>query len=152
MSINKQKLFDPYSVEIEEASEVSEILEYTDVLSTISKTLIEYRKKLNLSQKELADKLEVNQSMISKLESGRYNATLKMLLKISYSLQNNSNFFIELLDKIKNTFMIKYNYNNVRINKKYDYSIELTETGLYNNEKQYKTCNKMEKEIKYKIG
>lgn len=152
MSINKQKLFDPYSVEIEESSEVSEILEYTDVLATISKTLMEYRKKLNLSQKELADKLEVNQSMISKLESGRYNATFKMILKISFLLQNNSNFFIEVLDKIKNIFMIKYNYNNVRINKKYDYTIELTELSLYNNDKAYKTCNNIEKEIKYRIG
>ena len=40
----------------------------------------------NLSQKQLAKKLGISQSMVSKLESGEYNPTVEQLWKISKKL------------------------------------------------------------------
>jgi len=57
-----------------------------DILLEISLTLIKYRLKNNLTQKDLADKLEISQSMISKLESGDYNPSISQLWKISKRL------------------------------------------------------------------
>lgn len=117
--INKNNLFDPYSVEIEESSEINEILNYSDILAEIAKTIIEYRNEHDLTQKDLAKKLNMNQSMISKLESGRYNATLKMLLKISYDLEKSPYLFIKILENIKNVLEYKEEYKNVMRVKKY---------------------------------
>ena len=78
--INDNVLFDPFSVEIEESDEISEALDYTDILVEVSRALVNYRKKQSLTQKQLSKILNMKQSMISKLESGEYNATLKMLL------------------------------------------------------------------------
>ena len=120
----KSDLFDPYSVDIKESTEINELLDYTDVLVEIAKELINYRKKNNLTQKELAEKLNMNQTMISKLESGNYNATFKMLLKISYSLEKNSNIFLEILQKIRTNLIEKENYKNKKLNIVYKYQLE----------------------------
>lgn len=120
----KSDLFDPYSVDIKESTEINELLDYTDVLVEIAKELINYRKKNNLTQKELAEKLNMNQTMISKLESGNYNATFKMLLKISYSLEKNSNIFLEILQKIRTNLIEKENYKNKKLNIVYKYQME----------------------------
>lgn len=120
----KSNLFDPYSVDIKESTEINELLDYTDVLVEIAKELINYRKKNNLTQKELAEKLNMNQTMISKLESGNYNATFKMLLKISYSLEKNSNIFLEILQKIRTNLIEKENYKNKKLNIVYKYQME----------------------------
>lgn len=63
-----------------------EEFELDDILSEISLTLIKYRLKNNLTQKDLADRLELSQSMISKLESGDYNPSISQLWKISKKL------------------------------------------------------------------
>lgn len=63
-----------------------EEFELDDILSEISLTLIKYRLKNNFTQKNLADKLELSQSMISKLESGDYNPSISQLWKISKKL------------------------------------------------------------------
>lgn len=120
----KSNLFDSYSVDIKESTEINELLDYTDVLVEIAKELINYRKKNNLTQKELAEKLNMNQTMISKLESGNYNATFKMLLKISYSLEKNSNIFLEILQKIRTNLIEKENYKNKKLNIVYKYQME----------------------------
>lgn len=120
----KSNLFDPYSVDIKESTEINELLDYTDILVEIAKELINYRKKNNLTQKELAEKLNMNQTMISKLESGNYNATFKMLLKISYSLEKNSNIFLEILQKIRTNLIEKENYKNKKLNIVYKYQME----------------------------
>ena len=52
---------------------------YYDILGDISITLVEYRIKHNLNQKQLSEKLGVAQSMISKYESGDYNISIKAL-------------------------------------------------------------------------
>jgi len=52
----------------------------------IIKQLIQSRSELNLTQKELADKIGIKQSNISRLESGNYNPTLDFLKKVAIGL------------------------------------------------------------------
>jgi predicted transcriptional regulator len=52
----------------------------------IIRALIDLRVELNMSQKELADKIGTRQSNISRLESGSYNPSLKFLKKVSKAL------------------------------------------------------------------
>ena len=56
------------------------------MLVDISCEFIKYRASNNLTQKELAEKLGMTQAMISKLESGDYNPTVKMLFEIAQKL------------------------------------------------------------------
>ncbi|MEQ2130139.1 helix-turn-helix transcriptional regulator [Caldanaerobacter subterraneus KAk] len=48
--------------------------------------IFEFRIKNNLTQKQLAEKLGITQSMVSKLESGQYNPTVEQLWRISKKL------------------------------------------------------------------
>lgn len=103
-----------------DVSKVEAILEEEELLYVISKNIINYRKENNLTQKDLAQKINVNQTMISKLESGSYNPTFLKILEISRKLQNSSDFFIKILeDIIKNikkvtekTYVLKTSNNN----------------------------------------
>lgn len=45
--------------------------------------LEEFRKKMNLSQKELAEALGVSRQTISSIENGRYNPSLELAFQIS---------------------------------------------------------------------
>jgi len=42
----------------------------------------EYRKKLNITQEDLAKKVEVTRQTINSLEQGRYNPSLELAWKI----------------------------------------------------------------------
>jgi DNA-binding XRE family transcriptional regulator len=48
--------------------------------------LIAARATLNLTQKQLADRIGIKQSHISRLESGRYNPSLHFLKKVAGGL------------------------------------------------------------------
>lgn len=61
-------------------------LELEKLLIDIACKFINYRAQHNLTQKDLAKKLKITQAMISKLESGDYNPTVKMLYDISHKL------------------------------------------------------------------
>jgi len=63
-----------------------EKFELDDILYDISMKIFEFRIKNNLTQKQLAEKLGITQSMVSKLESGQYNPTVEQLWKISKKL------------------------------------------------------------------
>ena len=52
----------------------------------IIKQIIQARSELNLTQKELAEKIGIKQSNISRLESGNYNPSLDFLKKIAQGL------------------------------------------------------------------
>lgn len=62
------------------------IFELDDILYDISINLFDYRINNGLKQKDLAEKLGVTQTMISKLESGMYNPTVEQLFKIAKKL------------------------------------------------------------------
>ena len=96
MKININNLYDTNKEIIKnDVSDIDEVLEYEQILLSISKTITNYRAKNNLTQKELAEKLDVNQVMISKLEKGNYNPTIKILYTMSRKLTKTSDLFIE---------------------------------------------------------
>ena len=84
-----------------DVSDIDAILEQEEMLYAISESIINYRKSNGLSQIELAKKLKVNQTMISKLESGSYNPTFTKLQEMCRELTNSSEMFIEILENIK---------------------------------------------------
>ena len=56
------------------------------LMCDVSTALVEYRRKNKLTQKELAERLNVGQSMISKYESGTYNWSIRSLSEVSSKL------------------------------------------------------------------
>lgn len=101
MELDYDNLFDPNSVKIKkEASDVDKIIQYEELLYAISEYLINYRNEKKLTQKKLAKILSVNQTMISKLESGEYNPTFKQIYNISWKLSNSSEILLEILTSI----------------------------------------------------
>lgn len=127
-----------------DVSKVDAILEEEELLYVISKNIINYRKENGLTQEDLAKKINVNQTMISKLESGGYNPTFLKILEISKKLQNSSDFFIKILeDIIKNirkvtekTYVLKTNNNNVYQYSKKGKIIEIEFKEIYNNDRK----------------
>lgn len=65
---------------------IREEMEADHILVDIACKFINYRVENNMTQKELAKKLEMTQVMVSKLESGDYNPSVKMLFEISKKL------------------------------------------------------------------
>ncbi|MCT4612395.1 MAG: helix-turn-helix domain-containing protein [Clostridia bacterium] len=63
-----------------------DVFELDDLLYEISMKIFDERIRRGLNQKEFANLLGVNQSMVSKLESGEYNPSIKQLYKISKNL------------------------------------------------------------------
>ncbi|MBQ9279974.1 MAG: helix-turn-helix transcriptional regulator [Clostridia bacterium] len=105
MGIDYSKLYNPFDDEIKsDISGIKEELDYQMILAEISYVVLKYRKEHDLTQKELAEKLGMKQSMISKLESGEYNPTLKQLHKISMKLTNSSDLFLEMMRQILKQF------------------------------------------------
>ncbi|MCL0028125.1 helix-turn-helix transcriptional regulator [Peptococcaceae bacterium] len=87
MAVNKKILSSPWDL-IEELADdkTKEYFELDDILIDISLKIINYRINNNLTQKQLAEKLGISQTMVSKLESGEYNPTIGQLWKISKKL------------------------------------------------------------------
>lgn len=59
----------------------------TEIEYAIARNIIKQRKKLNLTQKELAEKIGVKQSAISRVEGGNQNTTIKTLSMIAEGLE-----------------------------------------------------------------
>ena len=60
--------------------------ELSNILVDIACKIINYRLDNDMTQKDLADKLDITQAMVSKLESGEYNPSIEFLFKISKKL------------------------------------------------------------------
>lgn len=101
MKIDLNKLVDTNQIEItNDVSKIDNVLEYEQILLSISKAIIKYRKDNKLTQNDLAKILDINQVMISKLEKGNYNPTIKLLHTISRKLTSSSDLFINMLKDI----------------------------------------------------
>ncbi len=83
-------------------------LEYESLLVDIASEIINYRIDKGLSQKELSKKLEISQAMVSKIESGEYNPSIKFLFDISKKL--NLNLVVGFENS--NDYEFKYIVNN----------------------------------------
>ena len=142
MGINYNKLLKnnkKYKVDKELLTEI----EYNEILFIISKELVNYRDENKLKQEDLAKKLNISQVMISKMESGKYNYTIKSLVNLWNNLSTDRiNFGARLLNKIYNK-IIK-NYNSIRVelkqenlDEKFDYDENSTKKEKINVTKVY---------------
>lgn len=142
MGINYNKLLKNnknYKVDKELLTEI----EYNEILFIISKELVNYRDENKLKQEDLAKKLNISQVMISKMESGKYNYTIKSLVNLWNNLSTDRiNFGARLLNKIYNK-IIK-NYNSIRVelkqenlDEKFDYDENSTKKEKINVTKVY---------------
>lgn len=66
-----------------------------DFISKVGKRIIELRTQQNIKQIDLAISINIEDSALRRIESGRTNPTLKTLLRIAEGLQIN---FIDLFD------------------------------------------------------
>ena len=137
MSIDFDKLFNPRKEQIKtDTTEIDEILEQEEILYIISKNIILYRKEHKLTQKQLAEELNVNQTMISKLESGKYNPTFKQIYRITRILTKSSEMFKNILQEIINN-LNKFNSIQFTVitNDKYKMNLEKLYVNKNNEEK-----------------
>lgn len=63
--------------------------EETSPLMDVALAIVEARNKAGLSQSELARKLDTTQSVISRIENGNQNLSVKMLVQIAHVLKYN---------------------------------------------------------------
>lgn len=116
MSINYDKLLNS-SKEFNVDKELLTEIEYNEILLIISKELVKYRDNNNMSQSDLAKKLKVSQVMISKMESGKYNFTIKTLVNLWSDLSTDQiNFGEKILKKIYDKIVDNYASNQIECN------------------------------------
>ena len=128
MKINEKNLFNINDLEItKDVSAIDEVLEYEQILLSVSKSIKNYRKKNNLTQNKLAKSLNMNQVMISKIERGNYNPTMKILHTISRKLTKSSDLFIDILKDI---------ITSLYKTKDIGYSLQFQKVEIYNNKKK----------------
>lgn len=135
MKLKENNLFDANSIEIKsDVSNIDSVLEYEQILLSISKSISKYRKDNNLTQTQLAKLLNVNQVMISKLERGTYNPTFKILHNISRTLTKSSDLLIDTLkDIITNLYKSKNIGYTIQFTKHETYTAYNTSSGRKNN-------------------
>lgn len=66
-------------------------LSYMDILASIASAFIKYRSKYHLTQKMLADKLGISQVMISRIENGEWNLSMRKLVEYAKKLDGEVN-------------------------------------------------------------
>lgn len=94
--------------------DTKKMFELDDILYDISIKIFDYRKAKGWTQKQLAEKLSIKQSMVSKLESGEYNPTIEQLWKISkklgwtfrINLEDNNETKTEIWDTVDATIQL----------------------------------------------
>ena len=79
-------LQNPWDILDDIDEETKQEFELSDILVDIACKIINYRLDNNITQKELADRLNITQAMVSKLESGEYNPSIEFLFKVSSKL------------------------------------------------------------------
>ena len=101
---NKDIFSNPYEFFNNVDDDLKSKMELDSILVDIACKFINYRKDNNMSQKDLAKKLEISQAMVSKLESGEYNPTIEFLFNTCRKL--NLDITIKLTSK--STFDVSY--------------------------------------------
>lgn len=84
-------LKNPWDIFNDVDEETKQEFELSNMLVDIACKIINYRLDNDMTQKDLANKLEITQAMVSKLESGEYNPSIEFLFKISKKLIGNLN-------------------------------------------------------------
>lgn len=84
--MEEMTLIEAYSFFEKEDDVFKKEMQVENLLVDIACEFINYRAKHGMTQKDLAQKLEMTQAMVSKLESGEYNPTIKMLFEIAQKL------------------------------------------------------------------
>lgn len=84
METKKKNNFDPKMKQLEENME---FLKVETVNKSISTTIREQRTKLNLKQKDLANKINVPISTIQQYENGKSQTDIKILIKLEKALR-----------------------------------------------------------------
>ena len=117
-------------------------LEYIDILYIISNCIKNYRKKYNFTQKQLSNELKISQEMVSKLESGQCNISVKKLVEIWNQLSNEEyDFAEELLYRISTK--TKENYTRIYRTSYSSTFIVVPRKGNENDTIKYSVYNKM---------
>ena len=102
-------LANPWDIFNDIDEKIKQEFELSNILVDIACKIINFRLDNNMTQKDLADKLEITQAMVSKLESGEYNPSIEFLFKISKKL----GWRFELTFEEKYTdIIIQYNIEN----------------------------------------
>lgn len=87
MDVVKNNLLnDPLDFFDEVDEKLKNEIELDSILVDLACEIINYRVENNLTQKDLAEKLEISQAMVSKIESGDYNPSVEFLFNISKGL------------------------------------------------------------------
>lgn len=83
--------------------------EYGKIISRLSTELLIYRHEKNLTQKQLAEQLGVNQPYLSKIENGEKNLSIRKIAEITAKLNGDLtiSFGISKLDIDKNQLHTK---------------------------------------------
>lgn len=79
-------LKNPWDIFNDVDEETKQEFELSNMLVDIACKIINYRLDNDMTQRDLANKLEITQAMVSKLESGEYNPSIEFLFKISKKL------------------------------------------------------------------
>lgn len=81
---------------------------YYDIAYKVAAEIVQYRADHKLSQKKLANKIGLSQSMICKLESGDYNFSIKKLcevfdklgMQVDITISKNETMFHRILNEV----------------------------------------------------
>ncbi len=84
-----------------------------NILAQISSTIVKYRLDHQMNQKDFAEFLDVSQSMVSKIEGGNYNFSIRTLVKLCNKM--NLKLDIHMGDDINIKNHTSANYNPVVI-------------------------------------
>lgn len=91
-------------------------IEYKEMLFIISKEVVKYREEKKLTQTQLGEKMGIKQEMVSKIESGNYNPSVKFLVEIWSKLSDESiNFAAILLRRMYEKVNKNYNYIQIEL-------------------------------------
>ena len=140
-----------------EINDLDKDFNYMDIISVIARDFYKERCRLKMNQKEFSKKLGISQAMLSKIEVGKINPSIKFLNDLTWKVSNNSDFLIkninDILIVLNNS---KYKANETYIcNESYDFNDKLVNKTKYTNNKkiiEYSSELNVDYNLKQDIG